>query len=47
MKFCKILEGQDKEFPEMQHMFLRYKALKKKIKAIPCIRVGDGESPDC
>lgn len=35
MKFCKVLEGQDKDIPEFNHIVLRYKQLKKKIKAIP------------
>uniref|UniRef100_A0A7R9YT16 SPX domain-containing protein n=1 Tax=Chlamydomonas euryale TaxID=1486919 RepID=A0A7R9YT16_9CHLO len=34
MKFCKVLEDQDRDLPELQHLFLRYKALKKKINAI-------------
>jgi len=35
MKFCKVLENQAKDMPELNDMFLRYKQLKKKIKAIP------------
>ncbi|KAG1659099.1 hypothetical protein FOA52_013745 [Chlamydomonas sp. UWO 241] len=35
MKFCKVLETQDSTFPELHGFFLRYKALKKRIKAIP------------
>mmetsp|Transcript_37329 Transcript_37329/g.83055 ORF Transcript_37329/g.83055 Transcript_37329/m.83055 type:complete len:323 (+) Transcript_37329:409-1377(+) len=35
MKFCKVLESQAKDIPELNHMFLRYKQLKKQIKAIP------------
>lgn len=30
-----VLEGQDKDIPEFKHIVLRYKQLKKKIKAIP------------
>jgi hypothetical protein len=30
-----VLENQAKDMPELNDMFLRYKQLKKKIKAIP------------
>jgi hypothetical protein len=35
MKFCKVLQAQAAEMPMMSDLFLRYKELKKKLKAFP------------
>jgi hypothetical protein len=40
MKFCKVLKKASDEMPMMSDLFLRYKELKKKLKAIP-----KGEAP--
>lgn len=35
MKFGKVLKNASEEMPHMNDLFLRYKELKKKLKAIP------------
>jgi hypothetical protein len=35
MFMLQVLEAQSREIPELNELFLNYKALKKKIKAIP------------
>jgi hypothetical protein len=35
MKFCKVLQKASDEMPIMSDLFLRYKKLKKELKAFP------------